>query len=702
MTTWPELRDELDLHPAPPAADGAPAWTLADPARNRFFHLPWLVAEILARWHLGSAERIAQAVVGETTLRPSADDVAMVGRFLVDNQLVRADTPRDSERLGAMAAAARTSWTTMLLHHYLFFRVPLLRPDRFLGATAGAAGLAFSRTFLWLSAVALAAGLVLAGRQWDRFLATFVDLMSWQGLAWYGLAYAAVKTIHEVGHAYAAKRQGARVPTMGIAFLVLWPVLYTDTNETWKLAARGQRRAVAAAGVAAELIVAAWATLAWSLLPEGPGRTVCFLLATTTWVSSLLINLSPFMRLDGYFLLADHLNLPNLHERSFALARWWLREWLFGLGAPPPEYFGRGRAGLLIAFAFITWVYRLILFLAIAALVYRFFFKAAGLFLFAVEIGWFVVRPVWAELGEWLRRRQAIAASPSKRKYAGLALLVVALVLLAVPWRGAVVAPGLLMAGAYATLYAPAAGMVAELEGRNGQTVAAGETLVRLTSPDLDRRLGRVETRIATLRAEIEAASVAASRLQRGEPLAEALSGALAERAGLLTVKSRLALAAPHAGTVVGLADDLASGQWVAGDEPLLSVRGDSPPRIEAFVDEVDLHRVAVGAAARFVADDPERPALHLRVAAIETTAAAVIDLPHLASVHGGGVPARFSDRSLVPERAVYRLRLEAVEEAGRIARETRGVVRIEAPPESLLAGLWRSLAALVLRESGV
>ena len=141
---------------------------------------------------------------------------------------------------------------------------------------------------------------------------------------------------------------------------------------------------------------------------------MAFLLATTTWVSTVLINASPFMRFDGYFLLSDFLQMPNLHARAFALARWDLRERLFALGEPAPEHFPAARRGLIL-FAWATWIYRLVLFLGIAALVYHFFIKALGIFLFLVEIVWFIARPLWSEIGAWRQRGAAIGGSRRAR-----------------------------------------------------------------------------------------------------------------------------------------------------------------------------------------------------------------------------------------------------------------------------------------------
>ena len=237
----------------------------------------------------------------------------------------------------------------------------------------------YGPAFRWLTQAALLAGMWGVSRSWDAFTATLVDMLSWEGLAAYGLTLAAVKTLHEFGHGVTAKRYGCRVPTMGVAFLVLWPVAYTDTNEVWKLTRRDQRLKVAAAGIATELTIAVWAMLAWVWLPDGSLRAMAFLLATTTWVSTVLINASPFMRFDGYFLLSDFLQMPNLHAALRAGA----------LGpARTAVRAGRAGAGALSRRAARTDPVRLghldlppVLFLGIAALVYHFFIKALGIFL---------------------------------------------------------------------------------------------------------------------------------------------------------------------------------------------------------------------------------------------------------------------------------------------------------------------------------
>lgn len=403
IVSWPQLREELALLPGPVLADGQPSWTLHDPTRNRFFSIDWPTFEILRRWSYADAEAIVQSVAADSTLLPEPDDVEQVARFLRANQLVQLG-PGSARQLAERAAQGEGSRLKWLLHHYLFFRVPLVRPDAWLDRWLAVARLFYSRTFALSTLFALLLGLGLVARQWDVFTTSLVDTFTFRGLFAYGVALILVKLLHELGHAFTAKRFGCRVPTMGVAFLVLWPMAYTDTNETWRLTRRWQRLRVAAAGIVTELGIAAWATLAWGLLPDGELRSAAFVLATTSWIATLAINASPFMRFDGYFILSDWLDLPNLHERSFALARWRLREWLFALGEPRPEHFPPARHTALIVFAWVTWLYRLVVFLGIAVLVYHFTVKAVGILLFAVEICWFILMPIRNEFREWKAR----------------------------------------------------------------------------------------------------------------------------------------------------------------------------------------------------------------------------------------------------------------------------------------------------------
>ena len=690
----PSLRDELTILDGPAGPDGAPTWTLHDPLRNQFFRLGWPVFEVLSRWHLGDPDAIARAVSTQTTLHLEPEDVADVVEFLARSQLLKTVTAQDVARLLALHDAHRTGWLTWALHHYLFFRVPLVRPDRLLDALLPFVAWMGGRGFRMATLGALLLALLLVGRQREHFAATFVDHFSVEGLASFAVALGAAKVIHELGHALAAKSYALRVPTMGVAFLVLMPVLYTDVNEAWKLPDSRKRLTVSGAGILAELVLAAWATLAWGLLPDGTARSMAFTLAATTWISSLAINLSPFMRFDGYFLVMDALDMPNLHERSFALARWHLREVLFSLGEPVPERLPPRTQGALIAFAWAVWIYRLTLFLGIAVLVYAFFIKVVGVILFAVEMGWFVVRPFIVEFRQWHKRAGVIAAS--KRSRVSLALLAILVLLAVLPWSGRVSAPALLKAREHVTLYAPVPGILREISVRSGDRVAAGTVLARLDNPDLALKLEQTGHRVSVLNYELASIGFDDSFRSRAQATAQELETALAERAALLRDRERLILVSGMAGIITDVSPALQPGQWVSPRDAVLGVQ--SGTQVEAYVAEDDLPRIKAGDRATFIPEGSigSRAAT---LVAIDRVAVKALADPAMAVPYGGAIPARFDAKALVPDGAIYRVRLAV--EGDVIAVPLRGQVHVEGERRSLMGRVLRSAAAVLIREWG-
>ena len=332
------LREDLRLHEAAAEADGSPAWVIEDPVVNRFYRIGWLEFECLLRWG-APLPQVAAAIAHDTPLQPDTGQLKAFEHFLAQHSLLRPD----GDRLAQLLSQARQpgSWRRWQwwLHHYLFFRIPLIRPQFALQRLARTLAPLFRPWAAWATLAAIVTGLLLVARHWELFVSTLVESVSAPGLLAFLLALTCAKALHELAHALVATRFGVRVAHMGIAFVVLWPMLYTDTGESWKLRKRSQRLAVAAAGITAELALAGLATLLWSLAEPGPLRSAAFYLATTSWTLSLALNASPFMRFDGYFILSDLLDLPNLHERSGALARAALRRTLFGWNEPDPEYF---------------------------------------------------------------------------------------------------------------------------------------------------------------------------------------------------------------------------------------------------------------------------------------------------------------------------------------------------------------------------
>ena len=700
------LREEIAIFPGPAALDGSPSWTLHDPASNRFYRLGWREFELLSRWDSGSAAALTARVEAETTLQVEQEDVDDLVRFLFSFDLLRASSPDATANMVKKADRQRGSWAKWLLHNYLFIRIPLLRPDRFLNLSYPYLRWVFSPLVAALVVAIGLIGLVRVARQWDVFLGTFVDMFSVQGAVGFGITLGCLKGLHELGHAYTAKRFGCRVPTMGLALLVMVPVLYTDVNDAWKLSSRRQRLAIGLAGVTTELACAAFATFAWGSLQNGPARSVAFLVATSTWLTTVLINASPFMRYDGYYVLSDWLEVPNLHTRAFALAQWSLRETLLKLGDPVPEDMPPHRRRLLVVFAFLTWVYRFSLFLGIAAIVYHFAVKILGITMMAVEVGYFVVMPVVREALTWWRRRADIHLNLRTALTAAAAAAILLLVLL--PWRSAVEAPALLKSQQHIDIFAPEFGArLASISVHDGDSVAKGAPLLQLASPDLDYRLGRARTEIEISEWQLGARGANPELLARSQVTEREYEAARAEYRALQDQKSRLDVTTPIAGEVVDVAEALDPGSWLAAKSRLMSVIDPTSMTVEAYVDEADLDRITVGDAATFVAEADTRIAFPLRLTEIARASTTVLPDPALASTMGGPIAVRPQKQNekqneLVPDRTLYRVRLALAEgHPAPVTRILRGQVILRGEAVSLARRLWRFALAVVIRESG-
>jgi len=508
------------------------------------------------------------------------------------------------------------------------------------------------------------------------------------------------KVVHELGHAYTAVRHGVKVPTMGIAFLVLWPVLYTDTTEAWKLSSRRQRVEIAIAGMAAELLLAVFATLVWSFLPDGELRSVVFVIATTTWVITLLINANPLMRFDGYYLLSDLLEIQNLQDRAFALGRWKLRELLFGLREPCPENLEDRKRNFMVAYAYGTWLYRFFLFLAIALLVYALFFKVAGIILLLVELAWFIGRPVYKEMQEWYARREQMRWN--RNSIVTLLLLAGVTALLVIPWNVSLQLPALMQAPQQVNLHAPVASQVVQVHVTTGEQVVEEQLLFSLESPETTHRIELAEKRVAVLRQQLARGQARARFLEENMILQERLVEAVTELEGYRLQQAQLSVRAPFAGRLSDLDPDLQPGRWGNAKLLLASLVSEQRPLVEAYLGEQGIGRVYIGSEARFYPDNPDLDPLSVSIDSISEANIRELDTPYLASVYGGPIGVQVDDSgALIPVDSLYRVSLESEGLQPRLSHPERGMVRVVAEGRSLLSRLWQQTGMVLVRESG-
>lgn len=696
----PPLREDLRLIAGAPAADGSPTWVIVDPVRGKYFQIGWAAYQILSRWNGNSAEVVLSQIHADTTCRATAQDIDELLRFLYRNHLMR-DPPQGGYRAyAAQSEAARPQWLMWLVHHYLFFQIPLVRPDRFLRATLPFVEWLFSKSVAWIVAFIGLAGVYLVSRQWDVFTATMVQFFTPRGLALYALSLALVKVFHELGHAYTATRYGCRVPTMGIAMMVMVPMLYSDTSDAWKLTSRRQRAAIGAAGMIVECALAALAIFAWNFLDDGVARSLVFIVATTSLMVGAAINLSPFMRFDGYFVLSDWLGIPNLHERAFAFGRWQLRRLLLGLDRPMPEPVAAGQRRFLVYFAWGVWVYRFMLFLGIALMVYHYFFKLLGLILFAIEIGWFIVLPVMGELKIWWTLRGEIVER--RRGWLSAGVLACVIAFLFVPWSDRISLPAVLESTPHATIYAPAPGRIVDLGVKEGRRVGVGDRLVVLESPALEKDIALTRKRIEVEQLRAQRQFADQEELVKHQVTVETLRARLSQLEGFQQQQQNLSLTAPIAGVVTDRAEALHVGQWINKELALAYVIDPAGEELHALAPETDVGYLHAGQSARFIPEGPDRPSLEAQVAEIRDIDESSFTVPYLLSVYGGDVPVREdAQRRLKPETSVYRVTLHLVESPPRWNQAVRGTVLVKGPRISFAQRIWEQTARIFIRESG-
>ncbi|MDX2505873.1 MAG: hypothetical protein QNL62_15550 [Gammaproteobacteria bacterium] len=700
QTVLPPMRSDLNLFRGPALADGAPTWTLHDPLSNKFFRLGEVEYGLLKFWHGQSPEKLIECLYQQMGFDIQPKKIKAMLHFLESNQLLRSSHKPQIDKLRNQFNSSGKRLFQQTFSHFFFFRIPLFHPEHFLKKTFPLMHKIYTKKFFYSVLFLGLTGLFLTLRQWSLFSSTLVNSLTSEYLYFYFLALVFAKLIHELGHAYTAHYYRCRVANMGIAFMVFWPVLYTETSESWKLSSRRARLHIGASGVLAELILALIATFLWSFFPEGGIRTSLIMLATVTWLSTLLINLNPFMRFDGYYLFSDLIEIPNLQTRAFALARWNLRELLFKYNNARPEHFDNDKHYLLLAYAYSTWLYRFILYLGIALLVYHFVFKLAGIILMAVEISVFIFLPIFREVKTWWQNRNKLHWNT--HTLVTFLLFISLLLLSVIPWSGTIRAPAVLSAWQYSQIFSPDAAQVEELKVTLRQKVSKDEVLIILQSPDIEQALLLANKRIQSLEWEINQAGSNDITLRNSRVLQSELLTVMTERQGLHEKRQQLIIKAPFSGTVSHIVPGLSQGRWFSNKIPLLELISVEQATVDAYFREADIAYIEKTQNAEFIADNLSLPPLKLKLSVAETTAVEQLSNLHIASLFGGTIDVvKKQDSVYLPLESVYRWRFTVDDTAFPIQQELRGKVRIPGKKRSLLHRAWQMVLAVVIRESG-
>ncbi|SBS36331.1 Peptidase family M50 [Marinomonas spartinae] len=693
----PLLRQNLRLMTASPDEDGEPRWQIFDPLSNKFFFLSRTGFYLFREWrHAKTDEELLASVEGRG-LDIDPHELDFFIRFLEINHLIEAHTKNELARLQQEVVKRQQHALMWLLHNYLFIKIPLVRPDLILSRCFSRIKFLFRLRLHWVAFLLGVLGLVMVLRQWDTYTHTLQNFFDVSSIIYYVGALVVVKTAHELGHAFVAKRYGCRVSSMGLAFLLMTPILYTDTTDAWRLRSRFQRLSIVTAGVRVEIYIACVATFLWGIVSDSGFRSVLFFVATTSWISSLLINTSPFMRFDGYYALSDFLGMENLQPRSFLVGKWFLREHLFGFGFAPPEPLNRKKCLLMVSYAWATWVYRFFLFIGIAVLVYYFAFKLLGIVLFLVEILWFLVLPIIKEIGVWFKLRKDMTINRTSIVTLVFGILIVGALL--IPWQGQISAPAVATFERHQTFYPSEPAKVVNWQVVPDQKVKQGQLLILLESAEVEQDIHLTQVKLDALQTQWQRASSGASSSDEQLTLQTQLSREQSRLQSLLERRERLVIQAPFNGDI-GENLSLKKGDYVNEKMPLATLYDAQSGIVKAYIDSRSVSRLKIGSEASFIGNDGTPLPTQLVVEKVLPTAITHLNYPGLSSVYGGPIAAQKMQDQIIPDTSIYEVIL-SFKGKSPITRQQYGRVDLSVEPTSFLVNGLRYIYGIFIRESG-
>jgi putative peptide zinc metalloprotease protein len=468
-------------------------------------------------------------------------------------------------------------------------------PDALLGRVLPHIRWMFTPGFIVASLVLFAVYVVLLTQQWNDFAAALRQTYSWHNLTlasavtlW--LTAGAVILIHELGHGFTCKYFGGEVRELGFMLLYFQPAFYCNVSDAWSFPERRARLWVTAAGSWIQIVVASLAAIMWwAAAPGTLAADVGVAAMLVGGLTTVLTNANPLLPLDGYFALADWLEIPNLRHRAFAHFEWWFKSHVLRLELPQPPASAHERR-IFLTYGALSVSYATAIFAFLAALALGWARQALGALGVVLGVGLLllllrerIVR--WARtIALTIRVRRTVRLAPWRRWGLIGALTALALALL-LPWT--LTSPGVLVVHPASSqlVTAPDSGVVAQVFVSEGTRVDAGAPLVRLADRALETELLTIGRLLDSLTA-LESAVRAASRAGEAERVAADRASALAQFAALDRRVSTLTIRAASAGVVASARPEDLVGRAVAGGDLLLRL---------AVLDSVEL-RVALSA----------------------------------------------------------------------------------------------------------
>ena len=486
-------------------------------------------------------------------------------------------------RIGAVEGVGATAPTTASKGNWLsslfYLRVPLIQPDAILQRLTPKMGLLFSwQSFVVGSLLVLLGGcILLAG--WEEFIDCYHNLFTPSRGLFLFVAWIGLKCLHEFAHAMTCKRYGGDVKQAGIALFALMPVAYVDVSSCWRFASRWPRIHVTLAGVIAEMTIAGAAMILWGYTASLLAKQMMADIILLVFVNSLLFNLNPLLKFDGYFLLSDLSRIPNLYQVGQQYARYFGMRYILGVEQERSAAVS-ANAIWIRAYALSAAVWRFITVIGILGGV-SILLEGAGVLL-AIAGGFcFLLLPLY-QLGRSLMLRR-------KQGELRLSILLARLALIAgvgfsalffVPAEFRRTVPGIVEYNPPAVLRPASDGFVEQVLVRNGEEVEEGQALLIMRNEDLLLELWSCESQLSQAEQQIRSA-----RWKGDESLlkeaATRRNGLQKKAATLQEQVDGLTIRAPHSGRVVARNFAMLQGTFLEQGVEIGAVGNESRKRLK-------------------------------------------------------------------------------------------------------------------------
>ncbi|MDP7741500.1 MAG: hypothetical protein QGF67_08675 [Lentisphaeria bacterium] len=459
---------------------------LHDPFNNQFFRIRPAAYEFVSRLN---RRRTVQEAWDEclelfTDEAPGQEEVIRLLAQLYHANLLQYELSRDSRQLFDRFKKRRQREVRSYLLSIMFARFPLFDPDAFLQRT-----LSFVRLLLgpvgmiaWIAVVAYGGKLV-----FDNFAGVQEQtqgLLAPGNLVLLYIGLVILKAFHEFGHAYVCRHYGGEVHVMGIMLLVFTPIPYMDATSSWAFRKRRHRILVGAAGMIVEIFVAGLATIVWAKTDGGTIHNLAYNMMITASVSTIVFNINPLLRFDGYYILSDLVDIPNLHSQAAKQTLYLVERFAFGCRKAIPSTQVLGETLFLYVYWVASRIYRVIVFGGILLIVADKFLLLGLLMLLICAVSWVLV-PI-GRLFRYLSSSPKLDRTRFRATTVVTGIAVGLIVLLqVVPYPVRFRAPGILQAESYTVVINESPGFIAEVVAAPGAMVKAGDPLVRLNDPEL-------------------------------------------------------------------------------------------------------------------------------------------------------------------------------------------------------------------------